>query len=82
MSCYLKRSKVFFFILFLTSSAFANSPGTPSSSYNNDYYFSDKSKDNINEKLINQIPIQTPNQIIIQGNRRLENELILRSSGI
>ncbi len=82
MSCYLKRSKVFFFILFLTSSAFANSPGTPSSSYNNDYYFSDKSKNNINEKLINQIPIQTPNQIIIQGNRRLENELIIRSSGI
>ena len=82
MSCYLKRSKVFFFILFLTSSAFANSPGTPSSSYNNDYYFGDKSKDNINEKLINQIPIQTPNQIIIQGNRRLENELIIRSSGI
>ena len=82
MSCYLKRSKVFLFILFLTSIAFANSPGTPSSSYNKDYYFSDKSKDNINEKLINQIPIQTPNQIIIQGNRRLENELILRSSGI
>ena len=82
MSCYLKRSKVFFFILFLTSSTFANSPGTPSSSYNNDYYFSDKSKNNINQKLINQIPIQIPNQIIIQGNRRLENELILRSSGI
>jgi len=82
MSCYLKRSKVFLFILFLTSSAFANSPGTPSSSYNNDYYFSDKSKNNINEKLTNQIPIQIPNQIIIQGNRRLENELILRSSGI
>ena len=82
MSCYLKRSKVFLFILFLTSSAIANSPGTPSSSYNNDYYFSDKSKNNINEKLTNQIPIQIPNQIIIQGNRRLENELILRSSGI
>ena len=82
MSCYLKRSKVFLFILFITSSAFANSPGTPSSSYNNDYYFSDKSKNNINEKLTNQIPIQIPNQIIIQGNRRLENELILRSSGI
>ena len=82
MSCYLKRSKVFFFILFLTSSTFANSPGTPSSSYNNDYYFSDKSKNNIDEKLTNQIPIQTPNQIIIQGNKRLENELILRSSGI
>ena len=36
----------------------------------------------LNEKLTNQIPIQIPNQIIIQGNRRLENELILRSSGI
>ena len=32
--------------------------------------------------VLNQIPIQTPNQIIIQGNRRLENELIIRSSGI
>ena len=66
MSCYLKRSKVFLFILFITSSAFANSPGTPSSSYNNDYYFSDKSKNNINENLTNQIPIQIQNQNIIR----------------
>ncbi len=82
MSCYVKRLKVFMFILCLTFNAFANSPGTPSSSYNNDYYYSDKSKNDKNERLINQIPIQTTNQIIIQGNKRLENELILRSAGI
>ena len=80
---FLKRSKVIFFNTFLNFvNSFANSPGTPSSSYNNDYNYHDKSKNNVNEKLKNQIPIQTPNQIVIQGNRRLENELILRSSGI
>ena len=77
-----KKIKSILIYTFPNFYAFANSPGTPSSSYNNDYYFSDKSKNNINEKLTNQIPIQIPNQIIIQGNRRLENELILRSSGI
>ena len=81
MSCYLKRLQVFLLILFLTL-ALLLILGTPSSSYNNDYNYGDKSKNNVNEKLINQIPIQTPNQIVIQGNRRLENELILRSSGI
>ena len=30
----------------------------------------------------NQIPTQLQNQIVIQGNKRLENELILRSSEI
>lgn len=79
---FLKSIKVLTFVLCLKSSVFANSPGTPSSSYNNDYYHSKKSENNFNNKLINQIPITPPNQFVIQGNKRLENELILRSSEI
>ena len=45
-------------------------------------FFSKLSDYGFFKDLTNQIPIQTPNQIIIQGNKRLENELILRSSGI
>ena len=54
---------------------------TPSSSYNNDYY-SKKPRDFVNENTSNQIPTQLQNQIVIQGNKRLGNELILRSSEI
>ena len=73
--------KIFILVLFTYSYSGANAPGTPSSSYNNDYY-SKKPREFINEKYINQIPIPTQNQIIIQGNKRLEDELILRSSEI
>ncbi|MEL0247146.1 MAG: hypothetical protein VW954_08050, partial [Alphaproteobacteria bacterium] len=79
---FLKSIKVLTFVLCLKSSVFANSPGTPSSSYNNDYYHSKKSENNFNNKLINQIPITPPNQFVIQGNKRIENELILRASEI
>ena len=82
MFFFLKSFKVFFFILCLTFNASANPPGTPSSSYNNDYYYTDRLERNIDEQLINQIPIRAQNQIIIQGNKRLESDLILRSSGI
>ena len=82
MIFFLKSIKVLTFVLCLKSSVFANSAGTPSSSYNNDYYHSKKSENNFNKKLINQIPITPPNQFVIQGNKRLENELILRSSEI
>ena len=60
----------------------ANTPGTPSSSYSNDYFL--KKEGNI----INTTPIiprtfsQEQSQIVIQGNKRLESELILRSSGL
>ena len=57
------------------------SPRTPSC-YNNDYYYTDRLERNIDEQLINQIPIRAQNQIVIQGNKRLESDLILRSSGI
>ncbi len=78
---FLKSIKVFVLILCLTSNSFANTPGTPSSSYNNDYY-SKKPRDFVNENTSNQMPTQIQNQIVIQGNKRLENELILRSSEI
>ena len=60
----------------------ANTPGTPSSSYKNDY-FSKKEGSFINTTPT--IPIkssQEQSQIVIQGNKRLESELILRSSGL
>ena len=78
---FLRVLKIFVLILCLTSNSFANTPGTPSSSYNNDYY-SKKPRDFVNENTSNQIPTQIQNQIVIQGNKRLENELILRSSEI
>ena len=60
----------------------ANTPGTPSSSYNNDYFLKKEGS------IINTTPIiprtfsQEQSQIVIQGNKRLESELILRSSGL
>ena len=81
MIFFLQSIKIFILVLFTYSYSGANAPGTPSSSYNNDYY-SKKPREFINEKYINQIPIPTQNQIIIQGNKRLEDELILRSSEI
>ncbi len=81
MIFFLQSIKVFIFLLCLVSNTFANSPGTPSSSYNNDY-FSNRKKEFVNENVVNQIPQVAQNQIIIQGNKRLENELILRSSEI
>ncbi len=72
-------------ILFFTSLAFVsltnnaysqdNSPASPSSSYNNEYF----SKD---EKLIENKPIVIPKntQIIVQGNNRLDSSVIIRDS--
>ena len=60
----------------------ANTPGTPSSSYSNDYFLKKEGS------IINTTPIiprtfsQEQSQIVIQGNKRLESELILRSSGL
>ncbi len=70
-----------FFILtcFFHSILFSqeNSPGTPSSSYNNDYF--SKSK-----KLKSYAPVQMDlaNRIIIQGNKRIESSVIIRDSEI
>ena len=60
----------------------ANTPGTPSSSYSNDYFLKKEGS------IINTTPTiprtfsQEQSQIVIQGNKRLESELILRSSGL
>ena len=60
----------------------ANTPGTPSSSYSNDY-FSKKEGSIINTTpTIPRTFSQEQSQIVIQGNKRLESELILRSSGL
>ena len=70
-------------LTFLFSSfTYANTPGTPSSSYSNDYFLKKEGS------IINTTPIiprtfsQEQSQIVIQGNKRLESELILRSSGL
>ena len=71
--------KVYLLILCFSSLALANSPGTPSSSYGNDYYYpSKKFNEIVDDNTVKQIPKATQSQIIIQGNKRLENELILR----
>ena len=75
--------KVYLLILCFSSLALANSPGTPSSSYGNDYYYpSKKFNEIVDDNTVKQIPKATQSQIIIQGNKRLENELILRASEI
>ena len=70
-------------LIFLFSSfTSANTPGTPSSSYSNDY-FSKKEGSFINTTpTIPRKSSQEQSQIVIQGNKRLESELILRSSGL
>ena len=72
-----------FILTFLFSSfTSANTPGTPSSSYSNDY-FSKKEGSFINTTpTIPRKSSQEQSQIVIQGNKRLESELILRSSGL
>jgi len=67
----------FLVFLFLVNNAYSqdNSPASPSSSYNNEYY----SKD---EKLIENKPIVIPKntQIVVQGNNRLDSSVIIRDS--
>ena len=72
--------KKFFFSLsffFVTNYAYSqdNSPASPSSSYNNEYF----SKD---EKIIENrsIAIEKKTQIIVQGNNRLDSSVIIRDS--
>ena len=55
---FLQSIKAFVFILLPTSNSFANPPRTPSPGYNNDYYYTDRLERNIDEQLINQIPIR------------------------
>ena len=74
-----KKILFFTFLIFLFSTNNANSqdnsPASPSSSYNNEYF----SKD---EKLIENKPIVIPKntQIVVRGNNRLDSSVIIRDS--
>jgi len=74
-----KKILFFTFLVFLFSTnnvnSQNNSPASPSSSYNNEYY----SKD---EKLIENKPIVIPKntQIVVRGNNRLDSSVIIRDS--
>ena len=73
----------FFFLsqFFLFSSVNSQSPGTPSSSYNFDY----RSKEKINDSQelnILQENINVVTNIIVQGNKRVESNLIINESQI
>ena len=74
-----KKILFFTFLIFLFSTnnvnSQDNSPASPSSSYNNEYF----SKD---EKLIENKPVVIPKntQIVVQGNNRLDSSVVIRDS--
>ena len=74
-----KKILFFTFLIFLFSTnnvnSQDNSPASPSSSYNNEYF----SKD---ERLIENKPIVIPKntQIVVQGNNRLDSSVVIRDS--
>ena len=71
----------FFSQFFLFSSVNSQSPGTPSSSYDFDYY----SKGKKNKEIDPNILLENTNvitNIIVQGNKRLESNLIINESQI
>ena len=73
----------FFFLsqFFLCNFANSQSPGTPSSSYNFDYH--SKGKKNESQDLnILQENFNAVTNIIVQGNKRLESNLIINESQI
>ena len=75
------NKKILFFtsliFVFLKNNSYSqdNSPASPSSSYNNEYF----SKD---EKLIENKPVVIPKntQIVVQGNNRLDSSVVIRDS--
>ena len=72
---------IFFSQSFLFSSVNSQSPGTPSSSYDFDYY----SKEKKNKEIDPDILLENTNvitNIIVQGNKRLESNLIINESQI
>ena len=71
----------FFSQIFFFSSVKSQSPGTPSSSYDFDYY----SKEKKNKEIDPNILLENTNvitNIIVQGNKRLESNLIINESQI
>ncbi len=82
----MKNFLYFFFLFFLTkilllSPVNSQSPGTPSSSYGIDYYTKDK-KIETEDLDILQENLNTISNIIVQGNKRLESNLIINESQI
>ena len=73
MSKYKKDLFYFFsFFILITNNSYSqdNSPASPSSSYNNEYF-------NKDEKLIENKPVVAPKnvQIVVQGNNRLDSSV-------
>ena len=69
----------FFSQIFLYNSVNSQSPGTPSSSYDFDYHSKGKKNDSPD---VNILPenIDLVTNIIVQGNKRLESNLIINES--
>ena len=82
----MKNFFLFFFSFFLNqfflySLVFSQSPGTPSSSYDFDYYSNEKKKNKIDPNIL----LENSNiitNVIVQGNKRLESSLIINESQI
>ncbi len=83
----MKNYFIYFFSLFFLSQFFlynfanSQSPGTPSSSYNFDYHSKGK-KNDIQDLNILQENFNAVTNIIVQGNKRLESNLIINESQI
>ena len=71
----------FFSQIFLFSSVKSQSPGTPSSSYDFDYYSKEKKNNEIDPNILLENTNVITN-IIVQGNKRLESNLIINESQI
>ena len=82
----MKNFFLFFFSFFLNQFflyilVFSQSPGTPSSSYDFDYYSNEKKKNKIDPNIL----LENSNiitNVIVQGNKRLESSLIINESQI
>ena len=75
-SYYLYFSCFFFSQFFLLSSVSSQSPATPSSSYDFDYYSKGKKNNEIDPNILLENTKVITN-IIVQGNKRLESNLII-----
>ena len=71
----------FFSQFFLFSSVTPQSPGTPSSSYDFDYYSKGKNNNEVDPNIILENTNVITN-IIVEGNKRLESNLIINESQI
>ncbi len=72
----------FLSIFFISSSAKSQAPGTPSSSYQYDYKLNSIEKLKQQEIIQQEQILNIPTNIVVQGNRRLESNLIVNDSKI